>query len=763
MRIGGVPGTIRRLALPFAIVLAMMATMLVGLTYYFAGSMDQTHLGSQKAAIDNAISQRLTRMLNEQMSVAWWDDAVVHSASERPDKAWLDQSVGRFLQSSYDHDAVIILDEQNRPVYSFADGATITDSQIATTLEATQTLVDQVRGGPDVSKRISEKSVLLGSSVNANFAEEKVGRSAAALLKTGNGAQLVSVMTIVPDKTVALVSPTPRLLMSKIDVDNALLLDIGKSVMISDLSFKRVSDTRIGQQQLIGDTGQSLGTLGWSANLPGTSLIGRVLPIVVAALAATYGIIGALTFFLFRSTIRLADREAEAQRLANHDMVTGLPNRRSLEAEIARRFGSDTANGRLTCAILGLDRLKDINDTLGYHAGDTLIRAVSERLAAKMLPSDFLACLGGDEFTVLRNCTGLHDTEDLSSLISQTFDEPFSVHGNQIEASASVGIAIALNHDAVDTLLQKADIALNEAKAKQRGSTVRFTLAMAEKIEVRRSLEIDLKHAIANRELKLQYQPIVAASTGKISSVEALVRWHSVKHGQVPPDKFVPIAEDCGLMPDLGRLVIDQAVEDSKRWPQLTTAINISPAQLRSASIVNDIVGAAKRHSVAPEQIVLEVTESILLSNDERTLHLLSMIKEHGFGLALDDFGSGYSSLAYVRDFPFDKLKIDRSFVRGQEAKKRSIDIIKAIVNFGRILGREIIAEGIETEQEMQTMQAAGVTHLQGYLFSKPLSASHIEALVAASGRLSATRSPSDAERPSKVSRLKPRKTSRAA
>jgi EAL domain-containing protein (putative c-di-GMP-specific phosphodiesterase class I) len=279
---------------------------------------------------------------------------------------------------------------------------------------------------------------------------------------------------------------------------------------------------------------------------------------------------------------------------------------------------------------------------------------------------------------------------------------------------------------------------LYEAKAKQKGSTVRFAPTMASKIEQRRTLEVDLKVAIANRALTMAYQPIVDAKSGTISSVEALVRWNCTKHGSVPPDVFVAIAEETGMMADLGRFVIEQSIEDSKRWPHISTAVNISPAQLRSASIVQDLMGPARRHNVSPVNITLEITESVLLSNDLRTLRTLNILKENGFSLALDDFGTGYSSLAYVRDFPFDKLKIDRSFVTGQQDKGRSLDIVKAVVNFGLILGREVVAEGIETKQEMQAMQAAGVTHLQGYLFSKPISAAHLEALIATSGRLTA-------------------------
>ena len=208
----------------------------------------------------------------------------------------------------------------------------------------------------------------------------------------------------------------------------------------------------------------------------------------------------------------------------------------------------------------------------------------------------------------------------------------------------------------------------------------------------------------------------------------------------VPPDVFIPIAEEAGLMADLGRFVIERAVEDSLRWPQLHTAINVSAAQLRSVSILEDLIAPTQRHGVSPERITVEITESVLLSNDAHTTRMLQTLKDCGFALALDDFGTGYSSLAYIRDFPFDRLKIDRSFVHGLQNSERALAIIEAVANFGRILGKDVVAEGIETEQEMQAMQKVGCTHLQGWLFAKALPAARIEAMVAL-GRLSAIRS----------------------
>lgn len=432
---------------------------------------------------------------------------------------------------------------------------------------------------------------------------------------------------------------------------------------------------------------------------------------------------------------------AEADFLAHHDGLTGLPNRRKLEAELFRRAGMVRAGkDRLSAAVINIDRFKDFNDTLGHQSGDLILQGVAQRLASQLPDSDFIARLGSDEFAVLRDCADLTDADSLSLQIMAAFAAPFDVNGHVFDLAASVGISTTHSDRVVDDLVREADIAMREAKVRNRSGVVRFAPAMADRIAHRRAMENDLRHAISKGELVLHYQPIIAAETGQITSVEALLRWSSPRHGNVSPDVFVPLAEECGLMADIGRFVIDQAVQDSRRWPAITTAINISVVQLRSASVLQDVLEPTRVHGVSPQNITLEITESILMTNDPRTRRTLDILKEQGFGLSLDDFGTGYASLAYIRDFPFDKLKIDRSYVAAIDGNERGAEMIRAIVGFGRILGREIIAEGVETQAELAVMQDVGVSHLQGFLFSRPLAAAHIEALVAASHSMAAAR-----------------------
>jgi diguanylate cyclase (GGDEF)-like protein len=728
--------SVHRQIVAMATVMCAVAALLIGITFYSGRTMDREAIAQQQALIDNAFTTRLARAVGELRSVAWWDDMVVYTSPQNYDVEWLDREIGSYMVESYQHDRIMVIDENNRPIYAYGEGSGLGTPVLARDLAALKKIVRQARGGPDVSPRIHSTAkpgelYELGKTEN-----RKYSRGFGAVTVIDGRPVVATALLITPSYDVSRVSPTRRIVMSVIEVTPDVLSDIGASTMMPDLSFAKAGDKRLGHFSLHTDDGTPLATLGWTPKQPGTEMVERVLPWIAAALGTALVFLGGLVIRLLRSTSKIAQREEEAQHLANHDGLTGLPNRRKLAAD----FAGTAALGPLTIVCIDLDRFKDINDTLGHQAGDALIRAVAGRIAAGLLPGDVLARLGGDELALLRPGAEERQNDIIASSIMAAFDRPFPVLGHEIEVHASVGIANGAKGCRFDDLIRQADIALFEAKGRGRGRAVRFAAEMGERLEKRHAIEIDLKRAIAERELNMHYQPIVHALTGTIASVEALVRWESPVHGAVRPDIFVGIAEESGMMADLGRFVLDRAIEDAQRWPQIETAINISPAQLRSATLVNDLVNATARHGISPGRITLEITETVLLANDERTRRVLHTLKELGFALALDDFGTGYSSLSYLRDFPFDKLKIDRSFVSGVSKDDKSLSIIEGVVNFGKILGREIVAEGVETEQEMQAMQQAGCTHLQGYLFSRALAADHVEAMAATFGRLGAKR-----------------------
>ena len=731
----------QRLIAPMSALLVGLAALLLILLFYSANSMNQSASQAQRALINNALSLRLVQSLSELRSVAWWDEMVIKSRGSGLDAEWLDVEVGVFVTTSYKHDRILVLDAQNRPIYGFGADERLDQATQEQFAQLVRPLAAQIRGGKNISPRITDASFTENMTEDSEITDRRYGRGAAAILSNEGRPVFAAAMEITPSLEKALGSKRPHILVSVTDVNAGVLKDIGRSVLIGDLTSGTLGTLSADTFPMRSDDGKSMGSLSWTPKQPGNKLISDLLPAILIVLIAAMASIAALFKRLIGSTRELARREIEAQYLANHDALTGLPNRRMLATRLEElRTTHHATRTSVSVACIDLDRFKDINDTLGHQAGDELIKAVARRIESRTLPGDMIARLGGDELAVIRLHQHVNEGERLAKMIIESFDAPFSVLGHEIETTASLGVTSATLDRPFDDIMREADIALYEAKAMGRGRAAHFLAPMAAKLEQRHSLEVDLRRAIANRELTLNYQPIIEAATGRISSVEALVRWQSLTHGNVSPEMFVGIAEETGMMAELGHFIIEQAMEDSQRWPHLTTAINISPAQLRSVTIVGELVNAAKRFGVAPQMVTIEITETLLMANDARTLKILNQLKEHGFSLALDDFGTGYSSLAYIRDFPFDRLKIDRRFIKGVDQDAQALAIVEGVVNFGRILGHEIIAEGIETEQEMQAMQRAGCTHLQGFVFSKPLSADHIEALSSTSSRLAAKR-----------------------
>jgi predicted signal transduction protein with EAL and GGDEF domain len=367
----------------------------------------------------------------------------------------------------------------------------------------------------------------------------------------------------------------------------------------------------------------------------------------------------------------------------------------------------------------------------GGGKGDQLIKMVGQRLKARIRPEDFLSRYGGDEFAILSTRAGLEGNWAVAERIAQAFASPFSLNGQTIRVTASVGLAVAPDNGiTANELMRHADIALYEAKSQGRDRAVLFSADMAERVEHRRSIEIDLRTALEANQLRLDYQPIISCETGGIVGVEALLRWPHPVRGEIPPMEFIPIAENSGLLPALGEWVFDRAMSDSKRWPELEVSVNLSPVQFRHVDLAAVLRALVAKHDVNPTRFVLEITEGVLLEASEHTSSILETLRAMGFKTALDDFGTRYSSLVYLCNFKFDKIKIDRSFVSRMTNDVTSRSIVQSVVRLGRVLGMDIVAEGVETENEATTMRKFGCTELQGFYFSKPITAQQMSNLL---------------------------------
>lgn len=430
-------------------------------------------------------------------------------------------------------------------------------------------------------------------------------------------------------------------------------------------------------------------------------------------------------------------KEAEARiaYLARHDALTGLPNRTLFRERMEEALERVPRGEKLAVVCLDLDRFKAVNDTLGHSVGDALLKAVTERLRQCVRKTDTVARLGGDEFAILHIRLERPDNMGIvSRRLIEMLSAPYEINGHQIVIGASVGVAFAPEdgNDA-DTLLKNADMALYRAKAAGRGAYRFFEPDMDAHLQQRRQLELDLREAFSRDAFEIFYQPLVEVRTERITGFEALLRWPDAKRGMVFPSEFIPVAEEIGLIVPLGEWVIRKACADASMWPaHVKVAVNLSPTQFRSAALVDIVASALASSGLKPKRLELEITESVLLQNTEATLATLHRLRGLGVQIVMDDFGTGYSSLSYLRSFPFDRIKIDRSFVKDLGEKAESLAIIKAVAGLGATLGIATTAEGIETPEQLRHVREHGCTEAQGYLFSIPICADDAAALTLA-------------------------------
>jgi len=420
--------------------------------------------------------------------------------------------------------------------------------------------------------------------------------------------------------------------------------------------------------------------------------------------------------------------------LANHDLLSGLPNRGRVRQLLAEAL-SGAAGVETACAImfLDLDGFKPVNDTFGHPKGDAVLKSVAKRLRKVVGGGGHVGRMGGDEFAiVIKDASSRQMVEALAGRVIEAVAEPYNLDKAEIRIGVSIGCAFGpADGRSVDDLIQKADLALYQAKAQGRGTCCFFSAALQNEMEDRLRLEQDLKAGIGAGQLRLLYQPLINAADQSLMGFEALVRWHHPVRGMIPPNAFIPLAEESGLIVELGEWVIEEACRAAACWPDtITVAVNISAKQLTSAALPNMIADALGRHRMPPNRLELEVTESIFMSDSPHALDVLKRLRALGVGIALDDFGTGYSSLGYLNKAVFHKLKIDGSFVREAGANRETGAIIQSIVQLARSFRMTITAEGVETADDFTRMRDLGCHQIQGYLFGRPMDFERATALV---------------------------------
>jgi diguanylate cyclase (GGDEF)-like protein len=701
-----------------------------------AHQSDSISVARQIRTTRHAINSSVYELSKQQQTIAVWDQAVQELHSPSTNWQWVNDEIGVWLNQLFGHDQVYILDPRNAPVYAMMDGERAAADQFLQVKADLQALIDGVRDRVHAEENRQNRS-RLGQATSAASLNDKVEFDAHFLEVLGRPAA-ASAMKFMPSTKAITQEPGSEFIIVSVRfLDSDFLTELSERNLIDGVRLSRLDTTASGEKALplTSDLGYPLGYFIWTPELPGTKILWVLGPIAGLVLTAVVMMMALLVRWLRRSMLELQASEAHAQHLASHDVLTGLPNRSLFDERLEQALVRTRRGSRLALLTLDLDRFKQVNDTLGHVAGDTLIREFAGRLSGLIHSTDTVARLGGDEFAIVRTrVQDRHDVDALCVRILEAVRQPFDLLGRQAFVGVSIGVVLApeAGLDRAE-LLRKADIALYHAKDEGRDCHRYFTSSMDELVKRRAIIEGELRTALVSGEgLRVFYQPQVAGAGGIMTGLEALIRWEHPTRGLITPDQFIPVAEETGLIVPLGEWVLRQACASSHRWPHLFVAVNLSPVQFRSSGFAHRMIEIVRECGADPRRIELEVTEGTLLDNDEFTRGALDMLRGAGFRIALDDFGTGYSSLSYLRQYEVDKIKIDRSFTRhlGHAADEDSVAIITAIVALGHTLGLTVAAEGVETEDQRQALAAMGCDELQGYLFSRALPEEEVAGLL---------------------------------
>lgn len=499
--------------------------------------------------------------------------------------------------------------------------------------------------------------------------------------------------------------------------------------VVAQMGIEHAAWPQVSASRLVYDSGTPAGVITVTTSL--LVALKQSLAIFLVSTAVAFG-----AFFVLRTypLKLLNEATSQASFLASHDPLTNLPNRTLFNEWLTQSIADVERQGTSMAVLcLDLDHFKDVNDFLGHAAGDALLCQVTERITGCLRKNDILARLGGDEFAVVQKHIGSPaESSSLADRLIEVISEPYNLDGNEVIIGVSIGVATRAVGDDIDNsaMVRQGDLALYKAKKEGRGIFRYFENDMNDALVTRKKFEADLRAAIPRNEFQLHYQPQIELATNTIKGVEALLRWYHPKNGLIPPDRFIPLAEETGLIVPIGDWVIREACREAKAWPDLTFAVNVSPVQFRQGNLVETVRSALAAEGIAPSRLEIEITEGVLLSHTDQTIAILTTLKEMGVKIAMDDFGTGYSSLSYLRRFPFDKIKIDRSFTKELGTCADADNIVEAVIKLGASMGMIANAEGVETAEQAALLRNQGCHEVQGFHFSRPVPSASIIELV---------------------------------
>jgi diguanylate cyclase (GGDEF)-like protein len=710
----------RQVTLTVLTLAAFALAIVAGFGFYAANQADEASLERQKIFIADGLKDQIAAVQREQESVTVWDDSVTNVRAGN--QAWIEENLSTWMYTYYGHNRVYILDAANNAIHAMREGKVV---------EASAFGEDE----PELRPTIARLRHMLAEPPKAGVSGQSAKMVAQDLVSLQGKPAILSIMPLVPSTDrVTQATGTEYLHVSAEFINDAVIGRIAGKYLLEGARLVPLSQpTGAAAVPLIDSRGVILGYISWDQLRPGLTLVRQTAPALAVALLLASGVLVFLLRRLRRASAALQTSQDQAQYLAFHDTLTGLPNRALFEDRLRRMLLFASQDGtRVALLYLDLDRFKHINDTLGHPAGDELVRQTAARLKHTIREVDTVARLGGDEFAIiLLDVPDVGSAEDIAERLLLKLREPFRLIDDQVFVSASVGIALSSGSDTdADDLLRKADIALYEAKKNGRGRYEVFAGDMDDLLLRKRKVESELRKALDGEGgIKLAYQPVFAADGRGILGAEALIRWGHEVHGALPAAQFIAIAEERGLIGDLGKWALSEACRFAVATELPWIAVNISPMQLRDIGFAEEVAEILRETGLDPSRLQLETTENVLLEHNDTIGTAIAALRQSGVRIVLDDFGTGYSSLSYLRRQAIDKLKIDRSFVRLLDEDQSARAIAKTLIELALALKVEVTAEGVETDTQKALLVGMGCHQLQGYLLSPPLEPGQLLAL----------------------------------
>lgn len=686
--------------------LVLCSLLLFSLSWAAARS-DAVAVLRQRDLVTLTIAKLKAGIAHDQESATVWDDAVRNSRAGNIE--WIDANLGSWMHSYFGHDAALVLTSDLVPLYQFfadEDYPPPPGDLSGAYLPLAKTLQGRLIGGD--TGGTGEKILSIGET---------------DLSYVGFRPAIVSVKPIVSDTgDVEQTAGSEMLHVVVRFLDGDLPTVIGKEYAFSELQFSatRPRDRSLAFVPLKDRDGEIFGYFEWKPFRPGHHVLEATTPALILAFVALFAGSSLAGGAIWRRTERLAASRAELSHQACHDALTGLANRSHFNDELNRRLQEALDDERHTVLFVDLDRFKAVNDTFGHPIGDKLISLAAERMR-DLLPEALIARIGGDEFTVLLQKDYALQVEKLADALVQDLKVPFEIETAHIVIGASIGVAIARGPCDPAEFTRQADIALYHAKAAGRNTYAIFGDHMDELLRKRRALESDLRSAVVSgSQIETFYQPVYSASNGRICSLEALARWKHHTLGYISPDEFIPLAEEMGLIREIGSLVLEDACRTLAELPDTTVAVNASARELEAPGYALRVLTTLARWNLSPDRLEVEMTESATIDNGGELGRTISTLRTAGVRFAIDDFGTGYSSFSRVQKVEVDRIKIDKSFIDDMH-RSDSRALVIAMIDMARAKGLKITAEGVETTEQREALQSLGCDDLQGFLMSRPL------------------------------------------